>query len=82
MDIQIKQFFWKVGEAKNPFGKLRQRWLQVYEYREKGPMDSEHHLNCLWDFSWQKCHYKNGMTMDIETERIVRDSADLKTELG
>jgi len=45
-------------------------------------MGSEHHLNCLWDFSWQKCHYKNGMTMDIETERIVRDSADLKTELG
>jgi len=35
------------GGAKNPFGKLRQKWLQVYELRGRGTMDSEHHLNCL-----------------------------------
>ena len=30
--------------------------------RGKGIMGSDHHLNCLWDFSWQRCYYKNGMT--------------------
>ena len=56
--------------------------MQVYEYRGRGTTDLEHYLNCLLDFSWQKCYYKNGMTMDIETEWIVHDSAYLETEVG
>ena len=83
MDMELKQFFF--------WGGVGQRihlvnwdggWLQVYEYRGRGTTDLEHYLNCLLDFSWQKCYYKNGMTMDIETEWIVHDSAYLETEVG